>query len=156
MQVLQINNSQNFKGLWGKNKELMSGDGDVWFIEKTESYHPFKDETINEINKAKKQHSYNSCNSWAEYGYNFVYDIKKVQEEKRLPFTQQEFNSYKATKKGAKVPEELSNPIEKELVRLELYKYLNNAKEYINGLAIRNTLSYKMKQLFSKIKAIFK
>ncbi len=156
MKITPINNAQNFKGLWGQSKESLSGADDIWLYEKTKFYHPFKDETKEDIEKVKKRNRFTSCELWPDYDYSFVNNVVKVEAEEPLNFKKQEFQNYKKSKIGAMVPEEVSNPIEKELVKFGLYKYLNNAKEYTQELAKRNTFTYKAKQLFSKLKAMFK
>lgn len=156
MRITPINNTQSFKGLWGQSKEAISGADDVWLHEKTKFYYPFKDETKEEIKKVKIAHRFTNCELWPDYGHSFVNNVVKVEAEEPLNFTKQEFQNYKKSKIGAMVPEEVSNPIEKELVKLGLYKYLNNAHEYMLELEVRNTLSYKARQLFNKIKAMFK
>ena len=49
MNITPINNAQNFKGLWGQSKKSLSGADDIFLYEKTKFYHPFKDETKEEI-----------------------------------------------------------------------------------------------------------
>ena len=156
MNITPINNAQNFKGLWGQSKKSLSGADDNFLYEKTKFYHPFKDETKEEIKNVKLRNRYNNYELWPNYGYSFVNTVINVKEEEPLIFTKQEFQNYKKSKIGAKVPEEVSTPIEKELVKLGLYKYLNNAKEYMQELARRDTFTYKAKQLFRKIKAMLK
>lgn len=156
MNINSVDNTPNFTGLWGKQKESLIDRNQVWLLNRTKTYYPFKEETKEEIDKIKKANSYNLTFAWPEYGFDFVYDQTLVRDESPLTFSQKEFNAYKATRIGAKTPEELSNPLEKELVKLGLYKYLNNAKEYMQELAKRDTFTYKVKQLFRKIKAMFK
>ena len=156
MKITPINNAQNFKGLWGQSKEVLSGSDDIFLYEKTKFYHPFKDETKEEIESVKLKNRYTNCELWPDYGYSFVNNVVKVKEDEPLNFTKQEFLKYKRSKIGAKVPEDVSTPIEKELVKLGLYKYLNNAKEYMQELSRRDTLTYKVGQLFRKIKAMLK
>ena len=60
MNISPVNNPQNFKGLWGITNTACEGNEYTIIRSVTKYYHPFKDETLAEINKAKSlnQNSY--------------------------------------------------------------------------------------------------
>ena len=115
MNITPINNAQNFKGLWGQSKKSLSGADDIFLYEKTKFYHPFKDETKEEIKNVKLRNRYNNYELWPNYGYCFVNTVINVKEEEPLNFTKQEFQNYKKSKIGAKVPKKFQLLLKKNL-----------------------------------------
>ena len=152
MNISPVNNSQNFKGLWGITNTACEGNEYTIIRSVTKYYHPFKDETLAEINKAKSLNQ----NSYTVKPYQtdgtYIDDSITVQIAKPLKFTKQEFENYKNSRLGAKMPEQVTNPIEKELIANGLHDYLNNSKVYIDELIKRNSFSYKLKEIFKNIK----
>ena len=53
MNINSVDNTPNFTGLWGKQKESLIGRNQVWLLNRTKTYYPFKEETKEETTQQK-------------------------------------------------------------------------------------------------------
>ncbi len=151
MNISPVNNSQSFKGLWGKI-DIFSRSSDDNFVHiATKNYHPFKDETKEEIAEVERFNSSKYEAAWFETGGINIKEERSVQTMAPLNFTKKEYEAYKQSKIGAKTPAELSHPVERDLVANGLEQYLNNSKEYINETLKQKRFTYKVKEFFNNI-----
>ena len=113
--------SQQFNGLIGKNlyKDTykIGNNNNVHYI--IEEFYPFLDETSNEIDSfVKNRQRIISSGKFPTFNI-----IRKVVVRKALPFTKNEFNSYK--KHIDTNDSNLYSKIETALKENDLYKYIN-------------------------------
>lgn len=151
MNISPINSALNFRGLWGKTIEEHSGNEYTSLSYVTKSYYPFKDETNDSIQKVIAQNESRYEANWTETGGTYVKEVVSVRTYSPLNITKKEYEMYKASGLGAVRPEELSSPVEKELVGRGLHEYLNKAKKYTEEVSRRNSFSYKLIQFFKNI-----
>ncbi len=151
MNISPINNSQSFKGLWGKVSETgdVSAHNCIRFV--TKDYYPFKDETPEEISNVERFNKKHYEAQWFETGGINVREDVSVETKRPLNFTKNEFEKYKLSNTGTKTPEAITHPVEKELVAKGLLNYLNNYSEYNNEMVKRSSFGYKAKTLLDKL-----
>ena len=130
-QIMPSNTS--FKGLWGKrnleNRKTFSLNITEEFVE----YHPFKNESAEAIEKATKD---NSSSFLSEGINNVLYKFNNtVIPQKRLPFTEAEYESYLEAPLTERKLNKTEKLIEKELSKRNLNQYKNNASKrlFIEG-----------------------
>ncbi len=119
-----IKRQTNFKGLWGSsNFETQSTGKRVDYINKTEYYYPFLDESESEINHLKSQYPkdsfgiYKSASPESRYHESIELSVKD-----KLPFTKSEWQQY--TKNKFYLKHNIRNCIEEALKRYNLKSYL--------------------------------
>ena len=126
MKTLNINNNLNFNGLVGKQKSgVLPVNGNYLYYEK-KKYYPFKNETKEFVDLYIKNNTYTYTTPTSK-PYNIDY-ITQVKLADYLPFTQQEFESYKNNYKAGKKPTEMEALIDKFLADHKLYEYMNEKK----------------------------
>ena len=91
MNISPVNNSQSFKGLWGKI-DIFSRSSDDNFVHiATKNYHPFKDETKEEIAEVERFNSSKYEAAWFETGGINIKEERSVQTMAPLNFTKKEY-----------------------------------------------------------------
>lgn len=104
MKISAINNNsvvnnKNFQGLWSKTSHSCNFDSGlgVFVVKDTFYYHPFSDETQDEINKVVDDNSFADvvCINGEE---NPKYVIKECKICKKLPFNKSDFEMYSQAK----------------------------------------------------------
>ncbi len=158
MKIVAINNSPNFKGLWGEPQKTFAGNEHTSLSFITKTYYPFKNESKESIEETKKSNQSNYHADWYETGGTYVDEKVDVEVKKALNFTEQEFLAYKKSGLGAIKPEEISHPIEKELINRGLYNYMNKSQKYIDEVNWRTSYGYKilnfLKNIGQKLKKV--
>ena len=151
MKIAAINNSPNFKGLWGTPHKTFAGNEHTSLSFITEVYYPFKNESKESIeaNKKARQGYYHA--DWSDTGGTYVEEKIDVEVKKTLSFTEQEFSAYRKSGLGAIKPEEISHPIEKELVDKGLYDYMNKSKKYLDEANWRTSYGCKLLNFLKKV-----
>ena len=138
MKLSPINSTQAFYGLWGNVQVdfyMKSGNES---LTNTIDYHPFKDESLQEIHFTTGKTLNRELRDDLFYAY--ANDRDSVEISHRLPFTKTEYSRYK---NKLSAPEEIEL-VENGLKKLKLYYYLNN---YQNKYSIK-TIIQKLKLLF--------
>lgn len=100
--------NQNFTGLWGQERReehddtyyshAFETDMGSYYLVTTKEYHPFKNESQKEIEANVKSNSYVDSKNARDYTPVSSYVEQKVQVMKELPFTEAEYEDYKARK----------------------------------------------------------
>ena len=151
MQVSPINNAQNFKGLWGVPQKLAVTNEFTSVTYITKTYYPFKDESKESVDAVVRANQSSYHENWYQTGEMYVDEKTDVDVKKPLSFTEKEFLNYEKSGLGATKPEEIRNPVEKELVNRGLYQHLNKSQNYIKELNWRASYSYKILNFFKKM-----
>ena len=105
-QINNIYNTQAFKGLW--NKTTVNADHDkgmgVFTVRETTYYHPYSDETRDEIASVVKANS----NAYIDNETN-QYKIKECRVCTTLPMTKKDYEEYAAATNNTLLTEKLRN-----------------------------------------------
>lgn len=151
MNISPVNNSQNFKGLWGVPQVLSVVNEYAYLTYTTKTYYPFKDEQKDSIQAAVRANSSSYHEDWYQTGSGLVDEKTDVDVKKALNFTEKEFSDYEKSGIGATKPEEVSHPVEKELVGRGLYRYLNKSQKYMDELEWRASYRYKILNFIKRV-----
>lgn len=119
MNVAQVNNI-NFNGLWGKEK-VTSDYGETMGYENTDRYyHPFQDESLDEIKSIQEKYTKNSVNhNGGQYTIDY---FEHCHINDKLGFTKAEWAQYTKDKKS--LATNLRIFIEESLRRADLKHYI--------------------------------
>lgn len=151
MKIAAINNSPNFKGLWGEKQKSFAGNEYTSLSFITKTYYPFKNESKETIEANKKANEGYYHANWSDTGGTYVEEKIDVEVKKPLSFTEQEFLAYRKSGLGAVKLEEVSHPIEKELIARGLYGYMNKSQEYLDEFSWRSSFGYKIRNCLKKL-----
>ena len=152
MNISPINSSPNFTGLWGAERKEQIFNDKMYLTLTSKSYYPFKAEPAEEIEKIKQCLEKECALVTHEIDGTTVQSEIEFRVHKPLEFSEQEFVNYQKSKIGAKSPQEVTHPIEKQLVERKLFDYLNFSDEYVNELTKQKSLKYKMQTFFNKFR----
>ena len=97
-----ISKTQNFNGLWGKTSLLSDEDPALGIlkVQNISYYYPYKDENIKEAEMLVQGYK-NACIDESTSKPRYVVNDCKLCAT--LPFTESEFNQYRALKKGTRL-----------------------------------------------------
>ncbi len=150
MRIPAINNSPNFNGLWGTPQKMLAGNEYTALSYTTKIYYPYKDETEDSIESVKRNNQSEYHADWYQTGGSYVDEKVDVDEKNPLKITEKEFLKYQQSGLGAVKPEEVTHPVEKELVNRGLYIHMNKSQKYIDEINWRNSYGYKILNFLKK------
>ena len=130
MKILPTNNfnsNQSFKGLWAEIRHYAGSDDFTTYWEQENRYFPFADESRYEIETALERKTFEvSYPSPNDFQSEHLTAKGKLME--KLPFTRDEFRSYK--KFYGDIKTESVKKVEQGLKEFKLFGYLNGGKWY--------------------------
>ncbi len=141
MRVSQINNNQSFKGLWAKTTIKSDFDNIMGVLKviKTTYYHPFKDETQEEINaviEANKNAMIDESDGKPKY------IINECKQCIRLPFTKSAYDAYLEATSLTRL-----SPTLKLINSYAVDKYRNNEYADRQISALNGSVDYKINKV---------
>ena len=149
MLIFAINPSQSFKGLWGGKYEFHHADDSIYCSETIYHYFPFKDESKDQIEFAKKKYESHYNAAWYEAGGTSISDHTFVYEHDRLPFTAEEFKQYREIEEPKDSWPESIKLVSTALTTLGLFMHCNATDKKLLE-------SNSFKNFFKKLLRVFK
>lgn len=150
--AININQGQNFKGIWGGRSEEFGGNDTFSYSYVTYHYYPFADDTPEQIEEAYKKYPNTSFNlPWYETGGATFDSSESVYVHPKLPFTSKEYNEYKAS--NEKPIEEWSDAaknVSTIFTSLGLIRFLNKADKAIYDYEHASFFKKLCRKLFKK------